>query len=46
MNENAVSTDAVVGIDVAKQKVDLFAVNNGKGKSKVFDTTYAGHKDI
>lgn len=45
MNENAVSTDAVVGIDVAKQKVDLYAVNNGKGKSKVFDNTHAGHKD-
>ena len=46
MNENAVSTDAVVGIDVAKKKVDLFVVCNGKGKSKVFDNTPAGHREI
>ena len=46
MNENAVSTDAVVGIDVAKLKVDLFAVNNGKGKSKVLDNTASGHREL
>jgi transposase len=46
MNENAVSTDAVVGIDVAKKKVDLFVVCNAKGKSKVFDNTPAGHREI
>ena len=46
MNENAVSADAVVGIDVAKKKVDLFVVCNGKGKSKVFDNTPAGHREL
>ncbi len=46
MNENAVSTDAVVGIDVAKKKVDLCVVCNAKGKSKVFDNTPAGHREI
>lgn len=46
MNGNAVLTTAVVGIDVAKKKVDLFAVLHGKGKAKVFDNTPAGHRDI
>lgn len=46
MNENAVSTDAVVGIDVAKKKVDVFAVNHDKGKSKVFDNTGSGHQEL
>jgi transposase len=46
MNENAVFSGAVVGIDVAKQKVDLFAVHGGKGKSKVFDNTAAGHREL
>lgn len=46
MNENAVLTDAVVGIDVAKKKVDLFVVCQEKGKSKVFDNTPAGHREI
>ena len=46
MNENTVSTDAVVGIDVAKKKVDLFVVCHDKGKSKVFDNTPAGHREL
>lgn len=46
MNENAVVTNAVVGIDVAKKKVDLFVVCNEKGKAKVFDNTPAGHREI
>ncbi len=46
MNENAVAQDTVVGIDVAKKKVDLFMVLEGKGKSKVFDNTAAGHREI
>ncbi len=46
MNEDAGLTDAVVGIDVAKQKVDLFAVIHGKGKSKVFENTRAGHCEL
>lgn len=46
MNENAVLTDAVVGIDVAKKKVDLFVVCQEKGKSKVFANTPAGHREI
>ena len=46
MNENAVSTDAVVGIDVAKKKVDVFAVRHDKGKSKVFDNTGGGHREM
>ena len=46
MNEKAVSTDAVVGIDVAKKKVDLFVVCHGKGKSKGFDNTPAGHREL
>ncbi len=44
MNENAVAQDVVVGIDVAKLKVDLFLVLNGK--SKVFDNTAAGHREM
>ncbi len=46
MNGNAVLTTAVVGIDVAKKKVDLFAVLQDKGKAKVFDNTAAGHREI
>ena len=46
MNENPVSLDAVVGIDVAKKKVDVAAVLNGKAKSKVFDNTPAGHAEL
>ena len=46
MNENAVSTDAVVGIDVAKLKVDVYAVLHGKVKSKVFDNTASGHREL
>ena len=46
MNENPVSLDAVVGIDVAKKKVDIAAVLNGKVKSKVFDNTPAGHSEL
>ena len=46
MNENPVSLDAVVGIDVAKKKVDVAAVLNGKVKSKVFDNTPAGQIEL
>ena len=46
MNENPVSLDAVVGIDVAKKKVDVAAILNGKAKSKVFDNTPAGHAEL
>ena len=46
MNENPVSLDAVVGIDVAKKKVDIAAVLNGKVKSRVFDNTPAGHAEL
>jgi len=46
MNEYAGVADAVVGIDVAKQKVDLYAVRSGKGKSKVFDNTASGHREL
>jgi transposase len=46
MNGNAVLTTAVVGIDVAKKKVDLFAVLHNKGKAKVFDNTTTGHREI
>lgn len=33
----------VVGIDVAKRKLDIALLINGKTKSKVFDNTPAGH---
>ena len=46
MNGNPVPTDAMVGIDVAKQKVDIFAVVNGKGKAKVFANDAAGHREL
>ena len=46
MNENSVSINAVVGIDVAKKKVDLFAIKSDQGKSKVFDNSAAGHREI
>ena len=46
MNGSPVPTDAIVGIEVAKQKVDIFAVVNGKGKAKVFDNTAAGHREL
>lgn len=46
MNESAAAIEAVVGIDVAKKKLDLFLLKGGKGKSKVFDNTPAGHREI
>jgi transposase len=39
MNEAA----CIVGIDVAKRKLDIALQVNGKTKSKVFDNTPAGH---
>ena len=46
MNENAVSANAFIGIDVAKKKVDIFAINHDKGRAKVFDNTPTGHHEI
>lgn len=46
MNENAVAQDTIVGIDVAKQKVDLLLMLNGKGMHKVFDNTASGHREM
>jgi transposase len=46
MDESALEVEAFVGLDVAKKKVDLFAVRDGKGKSKVFDNTPGGHRDL
>jgi transposase len=46
MNGSPAATDAIVGIDVAKQKVDMFAVIHGKGKAKVCDNTGAGHREL
>ena len=46
MNENPVSFDAVVGIDVAKKKVDVCASLNGKAKAKVFDNNAVGHAQL
>lgn len=37
---------AVVGVDVAKRKVDIFAVREDKGKSKVFDNTAVGYLEL
>lgn len=34
----------VVGIDVAKRKLDIALLINNKIKTKVFDNTSAGHK--
>ena len=42
MNEAAYS----VGIDVAKRKLDIALLVNGKTKSKVFDNTPAGHAGL
>jgi transposase len=39
MNEAA----CIVGIDVAKRKLDIAPQINGKTKAKVFDNTPAGH---
>jgi transposase len=36
----------VVGIDVAKRKLDIALLINGKTKSKVFDNAPAGHADL
>lgn len=46
MNESALEVDAFVGLDVAKAKVDLYVVRQGKGKSKVFGNTAAGHREL
>lgn len=42
MNE----ADCIVGIDVAKRKLDMAVQINGKIKSKIFDNTPAGHADL
>jgi transposase len=42
MNEAAY----IVGIDVAKRKLDIALLINGKIKSKVFDNTPAGHAGL
>lgn len=44
MNEN--TGHAVIGVDVAKRKVDLFVLCQGKGKSKVFENTAAGQLEM
>lgn len=35
-----------VGVDVSKKKLDLVVLNDGKAKSKVFDNTPAGYKEL
>lgn len=45
MNEST-ATHAVVGIDVAKQKVDVLLLLDGKGKPKVFANTALGHREL
>lgn len=46
LNENMRSPNAVVGVDVAKKKFDVFAVRDGKGKSKVFDNNAQGYRAL
>lgn len=43
MNEQAA---IVVGIDVSKRKLDIALFANGKTKSKVFDNTPSGYRDL
>jgi len=47
MNEKRLADiEAVVGIDVSKKKLDLVLLQAGKGKSKVFANTPAGHAEL
>jgi transposase len=46
MNESALEIEAFVGLDVAKAKVDLYVVREGKGKSKVFGNSVSGHREL
>lgn len=46
MNESALEIEAFVGLDVAKKKVDVCAVRESKGKSKVFGNTASGHREL
>lgn len=43
MNEQAT---CVVGIDVSKRKLDIALLANSKTKSKVFDNTSTGHREL
>ena len=43
MNEHAT---CVVGIDVSKRKLDIALLTNSKIKSKVFDNTVTGHREL
>ena len=43
MNEYAT---CVVGIDVSKRKLDIALLTNSKIKSKVFDNTVIGHREL
>lgn len=43
MNESAIN---VVGIDVSKRKLDIALLINSKTKSKVFNNTHAGHREL
>lgn len=43
MNESAIN---VVGIDVSKRKLDIALLINNKTKSKVFNNTHAGHREL
>jgi transposase len=38
--------NVVVGIDVAKSKIDAFCLRDGKGKSKVFDNDAQGYRAL